>query len=52
MNNMKMNMGKKIAEMAGKKPPRPSTMPVAKMRGKSAKSAYAKGGMVKGKKSC
>jgi hypothetical protein len=53
MNNMKMNAGKKIAEMAGKKPPRPSKgVPAAKMMGKSAKSAYAKGGMVKGKKSC
>jgi hypothetical protein len=65
MNNMKMS--KKVAEMAGRKPPRPSKgmqrdtfgakRPVvsaskARARPASASPAYAKGGMVKGKKSC
>ena len=54
MDNMKMSMGKKIAQMAGKKPPRPRkpVMPMGKAVGKASKAAYAKGGMVKGKKSC
>jgi hypothetical protein len=49
----KMRVGKKIEKMAGTdlRPRRP-VMPAGKVMGKSAKSAYAKGGMVKGKKSC
>jgi hypothetical protein len=55
MDNMKMNVGKKVAKMAGKMaPPRPRkpVMPAGKAVGKASRAAYAKGGMVKGKKSC
>ena len=53
MDNMKMRVGKKIEKMAGKdNRPRRPVMPAGKVMGKAPKAAYAKGGMVKGKKSC
>ena len=53
MDNMKMSVGRKLAKMSGTdlRPRRP-VMPTGKARGKAPKAAYAKGGMVKGKKSC
>ena len=53
MDNMKMSVGKKLAKMAGTPPrPRKAVMPAGKVMGKASKATYAKGGMVKGKKSC
>ena len=59
MDNMKMSVGKKLAKMAGTPlRPRKPVMPAGKAMGwaarpaKASKAAYAKGGMVKGKKSC
>jgi hypothetical protein len=53
MDNMKMSVGKKVAKMAGTPlRPRKAVMPAGKAMGKASKAAYAKGGMVKGKKSC